>query len=96
MNNFLNYIKNNISVFSFLSAVLILVSVVKIITIDTSIDRYINPRLIYYFAIVFACILLLFDRIIKKIFAERQRLNVIQLVISIAFIVIVYFKYFKF
>lgn len=72
MNKFLNYIKNNISVFSSFSLILIVVSLFKIIVIDTTHARHINSRLIYYFVIVFALVILLFDYVFKKnIFRER-------------------------
>lgn len=94
MSKFLTYIKSNISVFSFFSLVIIITSIYKLITIDTNFNWHIDPRLIFYFAILFALIVLLFDRVLKKIFSDRKRLNVIQLLISVAFIIIVYIKYF--
>jgi hypothetical protein len=95
MNKFLNFVNKNISVFSLLSIVLILFSVFKLITIDFSKVEHIDARLLYYFVIGFAFILLLFDFILKKILVNRIRLNVIQFIVAISFIIIVYFEYFK-
>jgi len=94
MSNFWSYIKNNISVFSFFSLLIITLSAYKIITIDSSQARHIDPRVIYYFAIVFAVVVLLFDYVFKKIFSERRHLNLIQTFITIAFTFIIYIKYF--
>ena len=95
MNNISNFINRNFSVFSLLSMLLIVYSVFKILTTDGFIFNNFNIHLVYYFVIGFALILLVFDFILKKIIENRVRLNVIQLIVSISFIIIIYFEYFK-
>jgi hypothetical protein len=95
MNRILIFIKNNISVFSFFSILIIILSVYELVTIDISQIRHIDPRFIFYLAIVFALLILVFDIIFKKIFTDRKKLNSVQLLISIAFLTILYFNYYN-
>ena len=95
MNKILIFIKNNISVFSFFSILIIILSVYELVTIDISQIRHIDPRFIFYLAIVFALLILVFDIIFKKIFTDRKKLNSVQLLISIAILTILYFNYYN-
>ena len=95
MSSISNFVNRNLSVFSLFSIVLVCFSVFKLLLLDDTLSRHFDIRLIYYFIIGFAFILLLFDFILKKIIENRIRLNVIQLIVSISFVVIIYFEYFK-
>lgn len=95
MSSISNFVNRNLSVFSLLSMVLVCFSVFRLLSLDDTLSRHFDIRLIYYFIIGFAFILLLFDFILKKIIENRIRLNVIQLIVSISFVVIIYFEYFK-
>jgi CDP-diglyceride synthetase len=93
--NRLQKINNNISVFSFAAVMLIFYSIYKFFTVDFSQPENTNVKIILLLVIAFAFVVLGFDYFLKKVFSNRIRLNVIQLLVAVSFIIIVYFEYFK-